>query len=129
EQAIHEPLEADRDLVELAAEFRCDAIDHLTADHRLTHGRCIAPFGPVLEKIVDSDGEVMIGLKQTCIARDDSMPVMIRVTSKRNVEAILQSDQICHRVSRGRVHADLAVPIHGHETESRIHDVVYDSEI
>src|SRR5208337_5461581 len=35
EQAIHEPLEADRHLVELTAELRRDAIDHLAADHRL----------------------------------------------------------------------------------------------
>src|SRR4029079_9632143 len=123
------PLEADRNLVEFAIQCGGDAIDHLTADHRLTHGRAVDLFVPVLEKIIDSDREVMIGLKQTRLARDDSMPVMIRVTSKRNVEAILQSNQICHRVSRGRVHADLAVPIHCHETEGRIDELVYDSKV
>ena len=128
-QALHEPLEADRNLVELAAQFCCDTIDHLTADHRLTHGRSVAPFWPVLEKIVDSDRQVVIGLKQTRIPRDDSMPVMISVTSKGNVKAIFESDQICHGVGRGWVHADAAVPIHGHETESRIDDFVDDSEV
>src|SRR6185503_20663751 len=128
EQAIHEPLEADWNLVELTAEFCCNAIDHLTAHHGLTHGRCVTPFGSVLEKVVDGDRQIVIGLKQTS-SSDNSMPVMVRVTSEGNVEAILQSDQICHGVSRGWVHSDLTVPIHGHETESRIHDFVYDSKV
>ena len=129
EQAVHEPLEADRNLIELAVQFSCDAIDHLTADHRLTHGRCMAPFRPVLKKIVDSSRQVVIGLEQTRIPRDDSMPIMVRVTGKRDVEAIFQSDQIRHGVRRGWVHADLAVPIHTHETESRIDEFVHDGEI
>src|ERR1051326_7012836 len=129
EQAIHEPFEADRNLVELTAQFCCDAIVHLTAHHGLTHGRRVVPFGSVLEKVVDSDGQVMIRLKQTRLARDNSVPVMVCVTSKGNVEAILQSDEIFHGVGRGWVHADLAVPIHGHETESRIHDIVYHGKV
>ena len=39
EQAFDEPLETDRHLVELAAELRRDAIDHLAADDRLADRR------------------------------------------------------------------------------------------
>ena len=55
EQAVHEPLEADRHLVELSAELRGDAIDHLAAHHRLADRRFPAPLRSVLEEVEDGD--------------------------------------------------------------------------
>ena len=83
----------------------------------------------MLEKIVDSDRQVVIGLEQPRITRNNSVPVMIRVKSNGDVEAILQSDQIRHGVRRGWVHPDLAIPIRRHETESRIDEFVHNGEI
>ena len=54
---------------------------------------------------------------------------MVCVTGDGDVEAILQADQTLHGVGRGWVHADLAVPINRHETESWIDGLVDDGEV
>ena len=54
---------------------------------------------------------------------------MVGVAGEGDVEAILQADQPLHRIGRGWVHADLAVPIHRHETEGRIDGLVDDGEV
>ena len=129
EQAVHEPLEADRHFVERPAELRGDAIDHLAADHRLADRRAVAPLRPVLEEVVDGDREVVIGRQKPRAAGDDSVPVVVGVAGEGDIEAILQADQSLHRVGRGGIHADLAVPIDRHESESRIDRVVDDREV
>src|SRR3546814_19190513 len=42
------------------------------------------------------------------------------VAGKSDVEAILHPDQPLHRMRRGRVHADPAVPVQGHEGKRRV---------
>ncbi|MNU89917.1 hypothetical protein D3C71_797690 [compost metagenome] len=48
------------------------------------------------------------------------MAVVVRVAGKRNVKALFEADQALHGVSGRRVHANLAIPVDGHETEGRI---------
>src|SRR3546814_2656583 len=50
---------------------------------------------------------------------------MIGVAGEGDVEAVLHSDQPLHRMRRGRVHADLPVPVQGHEGKRRV-DLVAD---
>ena len=129
EQAIDEPLEADRHLVELPAKLRGDAIDHLAAHHRLADRRFLAPLRPVLKEVEDGDGKVVVGRQQPCALGDDPVPVVVGVAGEGDVEAVLHPDQSLHRIGRGWVHADLAVPIHGHETEGRIDRLVDNREV
>ena len=82
EQAVHEPLEADRHLVEPPAELRGDAIDHLAAHHVLPTAASAAPRRSVLEEIEDGHRQIVIRRQQPRAARDDPMPVMVRVTGK-----------------------------------------------
>ena len=51
-QTIHEPLETNGHLIELASEFRRDAINHLAAHHRFSYRRFLAPLWPVLKKVM-----------------------------------------------------------------------------
>ena len=57
------------------------------------------------------------------------MPVVVGVAGEGDVEAILETDQALHGVGRGRIHANLTVPIDRHEPEGRIDDFVHDREI
>ena len=129
EQAVHEPLEANRHLVELPAKLRGDAIDHLAAHHRLADRRFLAPLRPVLEEVVDGDRKVVVGRQQARASGDDAVPVVVGVAGEGDLEAILQIDQPLHRVGRGWVHANLAVPINRHEAEGRIDLLVDDGEV
>jgi len=71
----------------------------------------------------------MIGWQQSLASRDDPMTVMIRVAGESDVEFILQTNQTLHRIGRRGIHADLAVPIHRHETESGINGLVGDRKV
>ena len=71
----------------------------------------------------------MIGWKQSRAPRDNPVPVMVRVAAEGNLEAILQADQRLHRIGRGWIHADLAVPVDRHETEGRVDGLVHDREV
>ena len=48
------------------------------------------------------------------------MPVGVGVVGEGDVEGVALGDQAGHRIGRRAVHADLAVPIDGHEREGRI---------
>ena len=48
------------------------------------------------------------------------MPVMVGVAGEGDVVFFLEADQALHGIGRGRIHADAAVPVQGHETEGRI---------
>jgi hypothetical protein len=82
EQAINEPLETNRHLVELPAKFRGDAINHLAAHHRLADRRFLAPLRSVLKKVENGDRKVMIGRQQSRAPGDNPVPVMVGVTGK-----------------------------------------------
>ncbi len=71
----------------------------------------------------------MIRREQSCVAGDDSVPVVVGVARESDVEAILHSDQRLHRVGRGWIHTDATVPIDGYEPERRIDLVVGDAEV
>ena len=43
------------------------------------------------------------------------MPVVVSVAGKGKIKFILEADQSLHRIGRGRIHANLAVPIHRHD--------------
>src|SRR5208282_3179549 len=64
EEAIHEPLEAHRHLVELPAKLRGDTVNHLAAHHRFADRRFLAPLGPVLEEVENGNRKVVVGRKQ-----------------------------------------------------------------
>ena len=57
------------------------------------------------------------------------MPVVVGIAGEGDLEAILQANQPLHRIGRGWVHADLAIPVHGHEPERRVDGVAHDREI
>jgi hypothetical protein len=57
------------------------------------------------------------------------MPVEIRVVAEGDVETVFETDQACHGIRRRTVHPDLAVMVHGHETESRVGFSVHEVEI
>src|SRR5262245_48021630 len=59
----------------------------------------------------------------------NSVPIGIGVAGERYVESLLEANHTCHRIHRRRVHADLAVPIDGHEAEGWIDDVVHDLHV
>ena len=126
---VDEPLEADRHLVQLPAELGGNAIDHLAAHQRLADRRVLAPFRPVLEEVEDGDRKVVIGRQQARAFRNDPVPVMVGIAGEGDLELVLQADQPLHRIRRGGVHADLAVPIDRHEAEGRIDGLVDDRQV
>ena len=48
------------------------------------------------------------------------MAVVIGIAGAGDVEAILDVEQTLHRVGRGRIHADAAVPVDRHEAKRRV---------
>src|SRR3546814_15507583 len=64
EQAVGEPLEAHRRLVQPAIEPRCDAIDHAAADHGLADRGPGAPLRAVAEQVVDHRRHVVVRRQQ-----------------------------------------------------------------
>src|SRR5208283_4644654 len=127
--AIHKPLEAYRHLVELAAELSRNEIDHPAAYQSLADRHIVAPFRPMLEQVENCDRKVVVRIQQTGLARYDAVPIGVGIASEGDIEAILEADQALHRVGRGWVHANLAVPIDRHEAERRIDDIVHDRKI
>ena len=62
----------------------------------------------------------MIRIQEASGAGDDAVAVMIGVTGEGDVEAVFQGDEARHGVGRGAIHADLAIPIDGHEAEGGV---------
>ena len=83
----------------------------------------------MLEEVEDGDRKVVIGRQQARAPGDNPVPVMVGIAGEGDLELILQADQPLHRIGRGWVHADLAVPIDCHETEGRIDGLVDDREV
>jgi hypothetical protein len=101
EQAINEPLEAKRHLVELPAKLRFDAINHLAAYHRFADRRFLAPLRLVLEEVEDSDEKVVVGLQQSCASGDNPVTVVVGVAIEGKLKAVLHPYQPFHRKGRG----------------------------
>ena len=71
----------------------------------------------------------MIGREKPRAPGNNPVPVVIGVAGEGEVKAVLHPYQSLHRIGRGRVHADLAIPIDRHETERRIDGLVDDREV
>ena len=95
------------------------SVNQTTADHGFAHRSIAAPLRAVTEQVVDGHGEVVVGLQQA-IRGNDAVAVVVRVASEGHVKALTQAYQALHGIRRGRVHADLAVPVDGHEAEGRV---------
>ena len=119
-QPVDKPFEADRHFVKLATEPFSHPINHRRADHGLADRRLPAPLRSVLEQVIDQHRQVMIGLHQTIAAGHDAVAVMVGIAGERDVVLFLQADQSPHGIRRRRIHADLAVPVHGHKAKLRI---------
>ena len=124
QQPVHEPLEPDRDLVQPPAQVGRHPVDHRAGDHRLADPDPLAPVAPAAEQVGDHRGQVVVGVEQPGAAGDDAVPVGVGVVGEGHVEAVAQVDQPGHGVARGRVHADLAVPVDGHEPEGGVDRLV-----
>jgi hypothetical protein len=71
----------------------------------------------------------VVRIEQSRAGRDNAVPVRVGIIGERDVEAILQLSEARHRVRRGAVHADPAVPVDGHEPEGWVDRVVHDRQI
>ena len=54
---------------------------------------------------------------------------MVRVAGEGDLEAVLKADEPLHRVGRGWIHTDLAVPIHSHKAEGWVDGLVRDRKV
>ena len=70
-----------------------------------------------------------MGLSRPARGRDDPVPVGVGVVPERHVEPVAQLDEARHRVRRGGVHPDPAVPVAGHEREPRVDRGVRDRQV
>ena len=129
EQAFDEPLEANGHFVERPLQPRGDAIDHAAADHGLPDGD--------ISRANSSDLRINSGCRrkgsgsgqQAAALGDDAVAVVVGIAGKCNVELVFQPDESLHGVRRGGIHANLAVPIHGHESKRWIDRFVHDGQI
>ena len=75
--------------------------------------------GPA-EEVADRDREEVVGVHQPGVGGDDAVPVGVGVVAGGDVVVVLAPDQRRHRVGRGAVHPDLAVPVQRHEPPGRV---------
>ena len=75
----------------------------------------------MLKQIRDGNRQIVVRVHQTGALGHNAVAVKVGVIAKGNVKVIFQPDQTGHRIGRGAIHADLAVFIHGHKGEGRIH--------
>ena len=88
-QPGHEPLEADRHLDQRAAEVRRDAVDHGRGHQRLADRRVGSPAGAMGVQVLDGHGEVVVGVHQARVGRDDAVPVGVGVVAGGDVVRVL----------------------------------------
>ena len=69
------------------------------------------------------------GFSSPAAGRDDAVPVGVGVVGEGHVEVARHVAQPRHRVRRGAVHADLAVPVERDEAEGRVELVVDDRQV
>ncbi len=108
---------------------RGNAIDHAAAHYGFADGDILAPVLPVRKQVVDADRKVVVRGQQAAPLGDDAVAVVVGIGGKRNVEFVFQSDEPLHGVRRGGIHANFAVPIHGHESKGGIDGFVHDRQI
>ena len=94
---LHEPLEANGNFGQPAAEIFGHAIDHRAADEGLANGRAFAPV-TLGEQIADRDAQVVIRIEKPPTARDDTVSIEIRIVSKRDIVLVSEIYQTGHRI-------------------------------
>lgn len=82
----------------------------------------------MLEQVIDRHRQVVVRIHQTCRS-DDTVTVIIRVVSKRQIELITQCQQARHRTLGGAVHTDRTVFIEVHKAEGLIDLIVNDGQV
>ena len=76
-----------------------------------------------------TDRKVVIWRQQPAPLGDDTVPVVIRIRSKREVELVFQTDKPLHGIRRRRIRANLPIPIHSHEAKRGINGFIHDREV
>ncbi len=128
-QAGHEPLESDGHLDQLPTELGGHPVDHAAAHQSLADPGSVAPAAAGGEQVPDRHGQVVVRVHETARRRHDAVPVRIGVVAERDVEVVLQRDEVRHGVRGRAVHADLAVPVQGHEAERGVDPFVHHGEV
>jgi hypothetical protein len=91
--------------------------------------RIRAPPSAALEQIMDRHSQKMVWIQQAGRWCDDPVAIHIRVVAKSDLKIILQTDQTCHRIGRGTIHANLAIMIHGHEGEGWVNRTIHNRNV
>ncbi len=124
EQSGDEPLEADRHLPQVHAEVGRDAVDHGARHERLADAPARPSRTRAAVQVLDRDGEVVVGVHQPRVGRDDAVPVGVCVVAGRDVVPIALCDKARHGRRRAAVHPDPAVLVEGHEPPRRVDERV-----
>src|SRR4029453_1429625 len=82
------------------------------------------PLAAAAEQVGGHGGQGGVGVEQAGPARDDAVGGGGGVVGEGHVEAVAQVDKPGHGVLGGGVHADLPVPVHGHEPEGGVDGLV-----
>ena len=121
-------LEAHRHLDESAPDRGRHPVDEAGGDQGLADGGVGGPAGPVGEEVLDGHGQEVVGVHQPAVGGDDAVAVGVGVVPGGDVVGGLalgvgrhRRAQRGHGVGGGAVHADLAVPVQGHEVPGRVH--------
>ena len=97
-----------------------DPVDHRGGHQGLADRAVAGPVRRGAEEVADGDREVVVGVHQAGVGGDDAVPVGVGVVAGGDVVLVLAADQRGHRVRRGAVHPDLAVPVQRHEPPGRV---------
>ena len=109
---------------------RGDPVDHRRRHERLADARGVRPArARAAEEVADRDGQVVVGVHQPGVGRDDAVPVGVGVVAGRDVVVVLAADQARHRGRRRAVHPDLLVPVERHEPPRRVDERVHDRQL
>ena len=80
-------------------------------------------------EVLDSHSQVVIRVHEPAIRGHDAVPVGVGIVAGRDVVGVLRGDQRGHRVRRGAVHPDLAVPVQRHRAPGRVDQRVDDGQV
>ena len=124
QQTGHKPFEADGHFAQATPDLDGYFINDRTGYQRFSDSRVARPIRTVLEDVPNGDCQIVVGVHQAHAGRDNAVAVKIHIVPKGNIEFILHVDQVRHGVRAGAIHADLTVPVQGHEGEGGVHTLV-----
>jgi hypothetical protein len=73
--------------------------------------------------------EVVVRIHQPGIRGDDAVPIGVGVVAGEHVVVAALGDEGCHRARRRGIHADLLVPVEGHEAPRRVDLGIHDGQV